>query len=260
MNIFETHFHFEPEWNAIDYYQESINAGVKYFLAAGGDELTSATAQTFAAQFDNAFFSAGVHPHDASRYEEDISIFAKFAKDKKCVSIGEIGLDYYYENSDRKAQLTVFENCLKLAIDTNLPAIVHCRDKDGIETAYEDAYSLLSEFSAKGGNFVVHCYTGSVFWAEEFLSLGGYLGITGIVTFPRAQNVRDVVKIIPNDRILLETDTPYLAPIPFRGKTNHSKYLPYIVSAVAREKELSDEDVEDLTTENAFRLFNKAKK
>lgn len=256
MSIFETHFHFDPDWSAESYFNEAMEAGVKYFLAAGGDEKTTETAQVFASKFENAFFSAGVHPHDASLYVDDVSMFANFANDEKCVSIGEIGLDYFYENSDRKAQLTVFENCLKLAIETKLPAIVHCRDKDGSETAYLDAYSRLAEFVENGGNFVVHCYTGSVEWAEKFLSLGGYLGITGIVTFPRAQNVRDVLQIIPNDKILLETDTPYLAPVPFRGKTNHSKYLPHIVSAVAKEKGLSDQEVENITTENAFRLFS----
>jgi TatD DNase family protein len=260
MAIFETHFHFEPDWNAETYYQEANDLGVSYFLAAGGDEKTTETAQKFASQFENAFFSAGVHPHDATKYEKDISMFANFAKKDDCVAIGEIGLDYFYENSEKKAQLTVFENFLNLAITTNLPAIVHCRDKNDSETAYEDAYSLLHDFQKSGGVFVVHCYTGSVSWAEKFLAIGAYLGITGIVTFPRAQNVRDVVKIIPNDKILLETDTPYLAPVPFRGKTNHSKYLPYIVTAVAKEKELSNHEVEKQTTENAFRLFKKAEK
>ena len=260
MEIFETHFHFEPEWDAEIYFQEAIAAGVKYFLAAGGDELTTETAKTFAAKFENAFYSAGVHPHDSSRYVEDVSAFANFATDEKCVAIGEIGLDYYYENSDRKAQLNVFENCLQLALDTGLPAMVHCRDKEDSETAYEEAFSLLQAFSGKGGTFVVHCYTGSVAWAKKFLELGGYLGITGIVTFPRAHNVREVVRIIPNDRILVETDTPYLAPVPYRGKINHSKYLPYIVSAVARGKGKTDSEMARLTTENAFRLFKKAGK
>lgn len=260
MAIFETHFHFESDWDADNYHQEAEEAEVKYFLAVGGDEATSITAQSFAAKFKNAWFAAGVHPHDASRYVSDISIFADFAKCQDCVAIGEIGLDYFYENSDRKSQLKVFNNCLQLAAENQLPAIVHCRDKDGSEKAYEDAYALLSDFAEQGGEFVIHCYTGSVSWAEEFLILGGYLGITGIVTFPRARNVRDVLQIIPDDRVLLETDTPYLTPKPFRGKTNHSKYLPFIVSAVAQEKGLSDEKLEDLTTENAFRLFRKAGK
>jgi len=259
MAIFETHFHFDPDWNAEEYYKDARNAGVSFFLAAGGDQTTTIVARDFASQFENAFFSAGVHPHDASKYVQDISMFADFAKEDDCVSIGEIGLDYFYENSDRKAQLIVFEDFLSLAIDTKLPVIVHCRDKDGCESAYEDAYSLLNDFVNNGGNFVIHCYTGSVAWAEKFLSLGGYLGITGIVTFPRAQNVRDVVEIIPNDRILLETDTPYLAPVPFRGKTNHSKYLPHIVAAVAKEKGMMNKEVEGQTTENAFRLFSKAR-
>lgn len=260
MAIFETHFHFDADWDAEKYHEDAVANGVKFFLAVGGDEATTLDCQNFAGRFKNAWFSAGVHPHEASRYTKDISMFAKFANKPNCIAIGEIGLDYFYENSDRKSQLHVFEKFLELGKETNFPVIVHCRDKDGSELAYEDAYSLLSDFSNDGGKFVVHCYTGSVSWAEEFLGLGGYLGVTGIVTFPKAKNVRDVVKIIPDDRILLETDTPYLAPRPFRGKTNHSKYLPYIVTEVAREKGLNDEEVEDLTTENAFRLFQKAKR
>lgn len=255
MSIFETHFHFSSNWDVSSYYREAVEAGVNYFIAVGSDRETTLTAQNYASRFENAYFSAGVHPHDASEYASNISMFADFADNNDCVAIGEIGLDYFYENSDRNVQLKVFENFLKLAIDIKLPVIVHCRDKDGCDLAYRDIYPLIKGFTESDGNFVIHCYTGTIKWAERFLSLGGYLGITGIVTFPRAQNVRDIVKIIPNNRILLETDTPYLTPIPFRGKTNHSKYLPYIVSAVAKEKGLSDKEVEDQTTENAFRLF-----
>ena len=142
-----------------------------------------------------------------------------------------------------------------MALDHNLPAIVHCRDKNSAEEAYQNTFTLLADFAKNGGKFVLHCYTGTTYWAEKFLSLGGYLGITGIVTFPKAQNVRDVLQIIPNNRLLIETDTPYLAPIPKRGKTNHSKYLPFIVEKIADEKNLEIDDLILLTTENAKSLF-----
>jgi TatD DNase family protein len=255
MGIFETHFHFNKDWDADEYYNEALDAGVEYLLAVGGNEEESIVASEFANRFDKTYFSVGVHPHDSSEFVDDISQFRDFTKDKKCVAVGEIGLDYFYENSDKESQLIVFENFLKLALEVKLPVIIHCRDKDGCYVAYEDSYRLLSDFADKGGEFVIHCYTGSIEWAKKFLDLGAYLGITGIVTFPKAQNVRDILKVIPNDRIVIETDAPYLAPIPFRGKTNHSKYLTHVVSTIATEKGLTDEEVVELTTKNALALF-----
>ena len=151
----------------------------------------------------------------------------------------------------------MFENFLNLSLDAKLPAIVHCRDADNSFRAYDDAEALLKPFSAAGGRFVVHCFTGTTEWAERFLSLGAYIGITGIVTFPKADNVRKVAAMVPDDRLLIETDTPYLAPVPFRGKANHSKHLPLVAAAVADVRGSDIAEVAETTTRNALRLFQR---
>ena len=255
ISLFETHFHPSADGSANDYYIASLNAGVKYLLAVGSDADTCILAQQYAEELDNVWFSAGIHPHEASQYIDDIDFFEKFTKREKCVAVGEIGLDYFYENSERDIQIEVFNKFLSIAIECKLPAIIHCRDKEGSEDAYQDLYNSLENFAGSGGSFVIHCYTGSVKWAEKFLEMGAYLGITGIVTFPKAQNVRDVLKVIPLERLLIETDTPYLAPVPKRGKTNHSRYLPYIAEKIAEEKDLSFNEIAEITTANAKRLL-----
>jgi TatD DNase family protein len=255
LSLFETHFHSDSEIDDEDYYNHAVNAGVDYFVAASSNLDSSISSETFAEKFNNVWFSAGVHPHDAALDADNISEFAKFAKNRKCVAIGEIGVDYFYNNSEREVQLQVFDRFLKMALDFNLPAIIHCRDKADSEQAYIDTFLHLKKFAADGGRFVVHCYTGTIAWAEKFLDLGGYLGITGIVTFPKAQNVRDVLKVIPDDKLLLETDAPYLAPVPKRGKKNHSKYLPYIAAKIAEERSVSLKTIAETTTSNAKKLF-----
>jgi len=254
-SLFETHFHSDPKVSDEDYYNHSMNAGVKYFLAASSDFDSSMRSEEFAEKFTNAWFSAGVHPHDAESHASRVNEFSKFAKNRKCVAIGEIGVDYFYDNSERSIQLQVFEEFLKMGLDFNLPVIIHCRDKADSEQAYIDTFILLKKYAASGGKFVIHCYTGTTAWAEKFLDLGAYLGITGIVTFPKAENVRDVLKIIPDDRLVIETDAPYLAPVPKRGKQNHSKYLPYIAERIAVERGVSVDVIADLTTGNAKKLF-----
>ena len=255
ISLFETHFHPSDGMDANDYYQESINAGVGYLLAVGSNYESSVLARKFAESFDNTWFASGVHPHDASLYSEEKCDFAKFAEHEKFVAVGEIGLDYFYENSERGVQREVFSAFLKMAEDLSKPAIIHCRDKDDSDDAYSDLYLELDGFVRSGGTFVVHCFTGSVEWAEKFLEMGAYLGFTGIVTFPRAQNVRDALSVVPLERLLIETDTPYLAPVPKRGKTNHSKYLPYIAAKIAEEKNVSLEEISEMTTANAKKLL-----
>jgi len=255
MHFFDTHFHYYGEQSSEEYYEQAKAADVTYLLAAGANYEESLKAQQFAEAIPTSWFSAGVHPHSAAEYSGEITEFAKFAADPKMVAVGEIGLDYFYENSERQIQLKVFEQFLQLALELKLPAIVHCRDKDNSNSAYEQAYSLLADFAADSGAFVVHCFTGTTDWAEKFLQLGAYLGITGIVTFPKASNVREVLNIIPDKRLLLETDTPYLAPVPHRGRKNHSAYLRNIAEFVADEKKQPLEQIAELTTTNAMRLF-----
>lgn len=254
--LFDTHFHCYSDVSASDYYAQAEAEGVSYLLAAGSNYEESVVSRDFAEEVENSWFASGVHPHEASDFEEDISMFDEFSEDEKMVAVGEIGLDYFYENSVRSAQRKVFEAFLQRAIKINKPVIVHCRDRDNMDDAYHDAYGLLKDFYRDGGRFVTHCFTGTEAWAEKFLEIGAYIGITGIVTFPKAQNVRDVLKCIPDDRLLLETDTPYLAPVPYRGKRNHSAYLKEIAQYVAERKQLTIDKIADITTNNAMDFFH----
>ena len=256
ISLFDSHLHVNSDLSFAEYSKEARNAGVEYLMVVGSGFESTLLSEKFADNCDKSWFSAGAHPHEADQCLERVRDFSKFAKNRKCVAIGEIGLDYFYDHSEREKQLEMFEGFLKLALDFSLPVIVHCRDKDDSEQAYIDTFLLLKQFVADGGRFVIHCYTGTTEWADKFLDLGGYIGITGIVTFPKAQNVRDVLKIVPDNRLLIETDTPYLAPVPKRGKSNHSKYLPYIAEKIADEKGLSVGDVASLTTANAKEFFN----
>jgi TatD DNase family protein len=256
MELFDTHFHYYGELSPEAYYDSIKSDELAWLLAAGADLTESRKAQDFAEKIPNAWFAAGVHPHSAAEYANGIAMFNEFKGHPKLVAVGEIGLDFFYENSDRRIQCAVFEKFLKLALEWKLPAIIHCRDKNDIDDAYSECYPLLKNFAAQGGRFVVHCYTGTIAWAEKFLALGAFIGFTGIITFPRAGNVRDILKAIPDDRLLLETDSPYLAPVPHRGKTNHPGYLIKVAEKVAEERGMPVEDIAALTTANAFRFFN----
>ena len=254
--FFETHFHLRPEIDFEAYKQEAFEVGVGYLMAVGSDLETSSQAERFSENSNNYFFSAGVHPHEAQLYVNEVDKFNHFLSNDSCRAVGEIGLDYFYENSDRDSQMRMFEKFLALSLTSGLPAIVHCRDSEHSSQAYEDAESLLVPFAAAGGRFVVHCFTGTIEWAERFLEMGAYIGITGIVTFPKADNVRKVAAIIPDDRLLLETDAPYLAPVPFRGKSNHSKYIPIVAEHVAKVRGVGIAEIATQSTHNAFRLFD----
>ena len=258
MLIFETHFHINQEHNSEEYVTESVNAGVRFLLAVAADRESCNLSLNMAENFDNVFCSIGIHPHDADQTFENIQDLKNMAKSPECIAIGETGLDYFYDNCDRKLQKQAFEAHLELALSLDMPVIVHCRDQDSVFSAYEDTYGLMKEFSDAGGKFVIHCYTGNTSFAGKFLDLGAYIGVTGIVTFPKAENVREIVRYVPLENLLLETDAPYLAPKPFRGKTNHSKYLPYIAEAVAAEKRIDIDNLCSETFNNAFTLFSKA--
>jgi len=255
MELFDTHFHYYDKGQSPDeYYEEIKTPELKYLLAAGADFEESLAARRFAEEIENSWFSAGVHPHSATELK-NIKSFDEFKGHDKLVAIGEIGLDYFYDNSPRKIQRSVMEQFLLLALEWNLPAIVHLRDVDGKFDAYADGLTMLKDFARDGGNFVVHCFSGTPEWAEKFLELGAFLGVTGLVTFPRATNIRETLAVIPNERLLIETDSPYLAPVPYRGKTNNPGYVIKVAEKIAEERACSVEEIAELTTNNAMRLF-----
>ena len=175
-----------------------------------------------------------------------------YAKPQKVVAIGECGLDYYYEEEPYDAQLERFARHIEAAKLANLPVIVHSRD------AQEDTIRLLKEHDAGSTGFVLHCFTGDKKMAQDALDLGGYLSFSGIVTFKNATQIQEVASWVPSDRYLVETDCPYLAPIPFRGKRNEPSYVRYVARKVAFLRGETLEKVAEDSTQNFFRLFSKA--
>lgn len=256
MNLFDTHFHYySGDDEPLIYAARARRAGIRYLLAVGANYEESVTAMRFSSLNDECWFSAGVHPHEASKFVDDISMFDEFIEEPKLAALGEVGLDYFYENSKRDVQVKVFSRFCELALKHHLPLIVHCRDKQDSEAAYDDAWQILPEFSKKGGRFVLHCFTGTRDWCVKFLELGAYISVGGIITFPKAANVRELLDVIPEQRLLLETDSPYLAPIPHRGKRNHPEYLAVVAEQLAKLKGMPVEKIAEMTTANAFNLF-----
>jgi len=194
-------------------------------------------------KYENVFCALGVHPNNADKFAG----FPDLLNDRKVVAVGECGLDYYRKNVERKVQIKVFEEHLKKALDLKKPVIVHCRD------AAEDVFSILGAYNGITG--VIHCFSSSAEFAEKFIQLGFYLGIDGPVTYPSAKNLKEIVKKIPLESILIETDSPYLTPQIFRGKRNEPSYLGYIACAIAEIKGIAASEVSKVTDGNASQLF-----
>ena len=254
MELFDTHFHID-DINIKDFTSELPNDIKFLFMAVSGDLSSAAKVRNFAEELNNCWFACGVHPHEADAANGDFSGFAEFKGHSKLKAVGEIGLDYFYDLSDRESQIKTFDYFLNLALEWQLPAIIHLRDKNECFSAYEDALNLLTPFASNGGRFVIHCFSATPEWVEKFLALGGFLGMTGMVTFKQADNIRESLKYIPLDRLVIETDSPYLAPVPFRGKTNHPKYLPVIADFIAKEKSVPVEELSAITTANGKKLY-----
>ena len=199
-------------------------------------------------QYPFIYAAVGVHPSDTEELnEEKMAWLKEVSKKEKVVAIGEIGLDYYWSEPDREIQKKWFIRQMELAQEVNLPVIIHSRD------AAQDTIEILKQFPANG---VIHCYSYTKESAKEFLKMGYYFGIGGVLTFKNAKKLKEAVMEIPMDRILLETDSPYLAPEPNRGKRNSSLNIPYVVKELAQLKGITEEEVINITTENTKRLFH----
>lgn len=200
---------------------------------------------------DDIYCALAVHPHDAKLVtDENFSELAKvITENKKVRSVGEIGLDYHYMNSDKAVQQDVFRRFIDLAVSINKPVMIHDRDCD------DDCIKILKEHGAEKCGGMVHCFSGSQDLANKYLDLGFYVSFTGIITFKKADTLRDVVKTTPLDRMLIETDSPFLAPIPHRGKKNEPAFVKLVAECVASIKGISFEEVAKVTTENAKRFF-----
>jgi TatD DNase family protein len=250
-HIFDSHAHYDDK--SFDEDREQLlaglpNLGVSHVLNCGADLASSLKAAALAEKYPYLYAAAGIHPEEAHDLPEDWEeqLKALLAR-PKMVAVGEIGLDYHFEeNPPREVQRDVFEKQILLANERNLPIIVHDRDAHG------DTMELLKKHRPRG---VVHCFSGSVEMAKEVLRLGMYIGLGGAVTFKNARVPVEVAKMVPTDRLLLETDCPYMAPVPFRGKRNNSSLIAYTAERIA---EIRGEDTQELILQanrNACRLF-----
>lgn len=201
-------------------------------------------------EYDFIYAAIGWHPVDAiDMTEEDLAWIKELSAHEKVVAIGEMGLDYHWDKSPKDIQKEVFRNQIALAKEVNLPIIIHNRD------ATEDVVTILKEEGAEAVGGIMHCFTGSAEVARECMKMNFYLSFGGPVTFKNAKKPKEVVKEIPNDRLLIETDCPFLTPHPFRGKRNEPSYVKYVAEQIAELKEMTFEEIASITTENAKRLF-----
>ena len=230
------------------------DAGVSYMLTISDKLSSSAVIKAITDKHDFIWRSIGVHPHYANEYPALTSReLIELAQDPKIIGIGECGFDFYYEHSDRDLQFPVFKAHIEAARETGLPLIIHTRDAD------QEMLDILVEEHGKGAfTPLLHCYTGGPALAEAVLGIGGYISFSGIITFKNADDIRDIVKATPLDRIIIETDCPYLAPVPMRGRRNEPAYVVHVAEKLAELKNDDKAFIAQKTSENFFRLFSRA--
>lgn len=249
-NIFDSHAHYDSEQFADDR-KELLNAlpqqGVCGIINCGTDIASSLATLELSDEFSFVYAACGIHPHEAQECKQGyLSVLKKLCMEEKCVAVGEIGLDYHYDFSPRDIQMQVFEQQLVLAKELDLPVIVHDRE------AHEDTMTLLKRYKPRG---VVHCFSGSAEMAKEIVKLGMYIGLGGAVTFKNARKPIEVASVVPDDRLLIETDCPYMTPVPHRGKRCDSSYIPFTAEKLAEARGTTAEYILDLTRKNANTLF-----
>lgn len=230
--------------------EEAFNAGVAQVITIGIDLETSKVAATLAEHYRNVFAGVGVHPHDAAKTDEKTwDRLQDIAGSEKVVAWGEIGLDYARLYSPEDVQKQVFGHQLDIAAAMGIPVIIHDRD------AHDDTMQILKPFAQKGLKGVFHCYSGDREMARMVLDMGFYISITGVVTFKNAAELRDVVAFVPLDRIMVETDSPFLSPVPFRGKRNAPARVKIVAEKIAEIKSVPIKEVARCTSSNARALF-----
>lgn len=249
-NIFDSHAHYDDE--AFDKDREVIldglqDKGVCNVINVGANIESSKKSVELSLKYPFIFAAVGVHPTDLENLPENyLDIISNLLKNEKTVAIGEIGLDYHYDSSTRDRQKKIFEEQLKFAVEHNVPVIVHDRE------AHMDTMNLLKKYKPRG---VVHCFSGSFEMASEVIKLGMYIGLGGAVTFKNAKNPVLVAEKMPIDRILLETDAPYMTPVPYRGKRCDSSLIEYTAEKIAEIRNIGVDELLEKTKQNAIDLF-----
>lgn len=251
--LFDTHAHLNAEQYNEDLEQvieRAKSEKVEKIVVVGFDRPTITRAMELIEEYDFIYAAIGWHPVDAiDMTDEDLAWIKDLSQHEKVVAIGEMGLDYYWDKSPKDVQKGVFRRQIALAKEVKLPIVIHNRD------ATEDVVTILKEEGAAEVGGIMHCFTGSLETAKACMEMNFYISFGGPVTFKNAKKPKEVVKEIPSDKLLIETDCPYLTPVPFRGKRNEPSYVKYIAEQIAELREISFEELAELTTKNAKKVF-----
>lgn len=251
--IFESHAHYDDE--AFDEDRDKLLSemgenGIGYVMNISSSLSSVESTLSLAKRYSFIYAAVGVHPSDTGELnEENFAWLKRQCDERKVLAVGEVGLDYYWDNVERDVQKKWFARQLAMANEVKLPVVIHSRE------AAKATLDIMRAEEAVKRRGVIHCFSYTKETAREFLDMGYMIGVGGVVTFQNAKKLRECVEYVPIEAILLETDSPYLAPVPYRGKRNCSLYLPYVVAEIARIKGISEEEVTEITEQNAKRLF-----
>ncbi|MBQ8168977.1 TatD family hydrolase [bacterium] len=247
--LIDTHAHIDMLDNTEEAIQNAINCGVKKIIVPCAYPNDIEKIHNIAEKYENIYGLLGVHPSEARDWNDSlIEKIKNLANSNKIIGIGEIGLDYYWDKSFNEAQKDVFIKQIKLSNELNLPICVHDRE------AHKDSFDILKKYN-KNSNVIMHCFSGSVEFARECIKEGWYLALGGVVTFKNAIKMKEVAIDIPLEKLLLETDTPYLTPVPYRGKENQPAYVKYVAEEIAKLRNTTFEEIAQITSQNAERVF-----
>jgi len=248
--IIDSHAHLESLEDLEEKISRAKDQKITNIVSISSSVNSSKNTIGIAENYDMVYSSVGIHPHNADQFnDQSINELEKLSKNSKVVAIGETGLDYHYLNSTKEIQIRCFKSHLNLSKKLSLPVIIHVRESD------TDLINSIKEESFPGDLGIIHCFSGNYETAKIYLELGFYISFSGIVTFKKAEELREAASKLPIDRILVETDSPYLAPVPYRGKPNEPCNVRYVVEKIAEVRNISFEKAAQQTAENAIRLF-----
>jgi len=248
--LIDSHAHLVSLENLPEVLLRAKENNVEKIVSISSDLPSTEATISLADEYDYIFATTGLHPHSAKEMCEEVLLgIDRFAENEKVVAIGETGLDYFYMNSEKEIQINSFTEQIRLGKRHNLPVIIHVRDAD------QDMLEILKKESMADAPGVIHCFTGDFDTAKKYLDMGFYISFSGIVTFKRSDELREAAKNIPIDKMLIETDSPYLAPVPHRGKPNEPSYVKYVAETIAEVRGISFEEIAQATKSNAEKLF-----